>query len=204
MFQDITTSDNYSSWQYYHHDDKRKLFTMQFNIMYPNPPLQCCLPSNIMYKSAINNIEWGRGWVLLLLFLISLLSSNEPGNTFFAQDVSTFLAFFGCYIEFVFFSQIADLANEDTPQLYAACGRGPRSSMRVLRHGLEVMKTTFQIILFQKNLCVEMWLEWRLVLRKICYFKSSRFPKWLYQSCQVIPMLFGQSRHILKVDLLIQ
>lgn len=34
--------------------------------------------------------------------------------------------------------QIADLANEDTPQLYVACGRGPRSTMRVLRHGLEV------------------------------------------------------------------
>ncbi|XP_071488898.1 splicing factor 3B subunit 3-like [Diadema antillarum] len=34
--------------------------------------------------------------------------------------------------------QIADLAGEDTPQLYVACGRGPRSSMRVLRHGLEV------------------------------------------------------------------
>ncbi|XP_077993061.1 splicing factor 3B subunit 3 [Glandiceps talaboti] len=34
--------------------------------------------------------------------------------------------------------QIADLANEDTPQLYTACGRGPRSSMRILRHGLEV------------------------------------------------------------------
>jgi len=33
---------------------------------------------------------------------------------------------------------IADLANEDTPQLYALCGRGPRSSLRVLRHGLEV------------------------------------------------------------------
>ncbi len=32
----------------------------------------------------------------------------------------------------------AFLANEDTPQLYAACGRGPRSSLRVLRHGLEV------------------------------------------------------------------
>ena len=30
------------------------------------------------------------------------------------------------------------LANEDTPQLYVACGRGPRSSLRVLRHGLEV------------------------------------------------------------------
>ena len=35
-------------------------------------------------------------------------------------------------------TQIADLANEDTPQIYAACGRGPRSSLRVLRHGLEV------------------------------------------------------------------
>lgn len=34
--------------------------------------------------------------------------------------------------------QIADLANEDTPQLYTLCGRGPRSSLRVLRHGLEV------------------------------------------------------------------
>lgn len=29
-------------------------------------------------------------------------------------------------------------ANEDTPQLYMLCGRGPRSSVRVLRHGLEV------------------------------------------------------------------
>lgn len=34
--------------------------------------------------------------------------------------------------------QVADLANEDTPQLYLLCGRGPRSSLRVLRHGLEV------------------------------------------------------------------
>lgn len=34
--------------------------------------------------------------------------------------------------------QIADLANEDNPQLYVTCGRGPRSSLRVLRHGLEV------------------------------------------------------------------
>ncbi|XP_057366766.1 splicing factor 3B subunit 3-like [Daphnia carinata] len=33
---------------------------------------------------------------------------------------------------------IADLANEDTPQLYALCGRSARSSLRVLRHGLEV------------------------------------------------------------------
>lgn len=35
-------------------------------------------------------------------------------------------------------SAVADLANEDAPQIYAACGRGPRSSLRVLRHGLEV------------------------------------------------------------------
>ncbi|KAL3859524.1 hypothetical protein ACJMK2_009740 [Sinanodonta woodiana] len=34
--------------------------------------------------------------------------------------------------------QIADLANEDTPQLYTLCGRSARSSLRVLRHGLEV------------------------------------------------------------------
>lgn len=35
-------------------------------------------------------------------------------------------------------SAVADLANEDAPQIYTACGRGPRSSLRVLRHGLEV------------------------------------------------------------------
>ena len=34
--------------------------------------------------------------------------------------------------------RVADLASEDTPQLYMLCGRGPRSSLRVLRHGLEV------------------------------------------------------------------
>ncbi|CAF2309153.1 unnamed protein product [Rotaria sp. Silwood2] len=33
---------------------------------------------------------------------------------------------------------IADLANEDTPQIYVTCGRGPRSTLRILRHGLEV------------------------------------------------------------------
>lgn len=42
------------------------------------------------------------------------------------------------YYVFWISMQIADLANEDTPQLYVACGRGPRSSLRVLRHGLEV------------------------------------------------------------------
>ncbi|CAH1955904.1 unnamed protein product [Acanthoscelides obtectus] len=34
--------------------------------------------------------------------------------------------------------RVADLAAEDTPQLYMMCGRGSRSSLRVLRHGLEV------------------------------------------------------------------
>jgi splicing factor 3B subunit 3 len=29
-------------------------------------------------------------------------------------------------------------ANSDTPQIFTACGRGPRSSFRTLRHGLEV------------------------------------------------------------------
>lgn len=30
------------------------------------------------------------------------------------------------------------LPNSDTPQIFAACGRGARSTFRVLRHGLEV------------------------------------------------------------------
>ena len=34
--------------------------------------------------------------------------------------------------------KVADLANEDTPQLYMLCGRSSRSTLRVLRHGLEV------------------------------------------------------------------
>lgn len=47
-------------------------------------------------------------------------------------------------IDTYFCIQIADLANEDTPQLYVACGRGPRSSLRVLRHGLEVRLEHFR------------------------------------------------------------
>jgi len=34
--------------------------------------------------------------------------------------------------------QIEDLAHRDTPQIYALCGRGPRSTLRVLKHGLTV------------------------------------------------------------------
>jgi len=33
---------------------------------------------------------------------------------------------------------VADLAHADTPQIYALCGRGSRSSVRVLKHGLTV------------------------------------------------------------------
>ena len=35
-------------------------------------------------------------------------------------------------------SIVADLCNEGTPQVYCLCGRGGRSSMRVLRHGVKV------------------------------------------------------------------
>lgn len=34
--------------------------------------------------------------------------------------------------------KIANLSNDDTPQFYTACGRGHRSSFRILRYGLEV------------------------------------------------------------------
>jgi len=35
-------------------------------------------------------------------------------------------------------AKVLDLAGEETPQIYALCGRGPRSTMRTLRHGLAV------------------------------------------------------------------
>lgn len=34
--------------------------------------------------------------------------------------------------------QVENVANEEIPQIYAVCGRGPRSSLRVLRPGLAV------------------------------------------------------------------
>ncbi|ESO03752.1 hypothetical protein HELRODRAFT_100012 [Helobdella robusta] len=65
----------------------------------------------------------------------------EEGDTFFfaprplknlvmVDELNSLSPIMGC--------QITDLGNEDTPQLYTLCGRGPRSSLRVLRHGLEV------------------------------------------------------------------
>lgn len=35
-------------------------------------------------------------------------------------------------------AKVLDLADEETPQIYALCGRGPRSTLRTLRHGLAV------------------------------------------------------------------
>lgn len=34
--------------------------------------------------------------------------------------------------------KVQDLADEGNPQVYSLCGRGPRSTLRVLRHGLGV------------------------------------------------------------------
>lgn len=35
-------------------------------------------------------------------------------------------------------AQVANLLGEEIPQVYSLCGRGPRSSLRVLRPGLAV------------------------------------------------------------------
>ncbi len=35
-------------------------------------------------------------------------------------------------------AKVLDLAGEETPQIYCLCGRGPRSTLRTLRHGLAV------------------------------------------------------------------
>ncbi|GAA6042770.1 hypothetical protein JCM8097_007468 [Rhodosporidiobolus ruineniae] len=37
-------------------------------------------------------------------------------------------------------AKVANYLGEDTPQIYTACGRGARSSVRILRQGLEVME----------------------------------------------------------------
>ncbi|KXN68685.1 hypothetical protein CONCODRAFT_72079 [Conidiobolus coronatus NRRL 28638] len=36
------------------------------------------------------------------------------------------------------YSQLHNLTEEDSPQIYSLCGRGNRSSFRIFRHGLEV------------------------------------------------------------------
>lgn len=37
-------------------------------------------------------------------------------------------------------AKVANFLREDTPQIYAACGRGARSTVRILRQGLEVVE----------------------------------------------------------------
>ena len=67
----------------------------------------------------------------------------EEGDTFFfvprslmnlvlVDEILSLYPILGC--------QIGNLANEDTPQLYVACGAGPRSTLRMLKHGLEVIE----------------------------------------------------------------
>jgi splicing factor 3B subunit 3 len=37
-------------------------------------------------------------------------------------------------------AKVINYLGEDTPQIYTACGRGARSSVRILRQGLEVVE----------------------------------------------------------------
>lgn len=46
-------------------------------------------------------------------------------------------------------SRVANLINADTPQIYSVCGRGARSSLRTLRHGLEVGEVAQQELTFR-------------------------------------------------------
>jgi splicing factor 3B subunit 3 len=65
----------------------------------------------------------------------------EPGETFFfsPRQLRNLVPVDEVYsLSPIMHLQVADVANEDTPQVIAACGRGARSSLRVLRHGLEV------------------------------------------------------------------
>jgi splicing factor 3B subunit 3 len=38
-------------------------------------------------------------------------------------------------------AKVLNLFNSDTPQIYTLCGRGARSTFRILRHGLEAEET---------------------------------------------------------------
>lgn len=48
-------------------------------------------------------------------------------------------------------ARVMNLLGADTPQIYAACGRGARSSLRTLRHGLEVAEVAQQELSFRPN-----------------------------------------------------
>lgn len=72
--------------------------------------------------------------------IIIPISVSNPYLKFHIHNIPSInLQLTYCYISFFFLAcHVADLAGEDTPQVYLACGRGPRSSLRALRHGLEV------------------------------------------------------------------
>ena len=155
-----------------------------------------------------------------------LLTAKDVGDfleVWFLYLPSKIVVQFFCRVVICFPLQIADLANEDTPQLFAACGRGPRSSMRVLRHGLEVRheqtcnetnlsicKSTFwsglQEIERHHNSCWCTHVHFSVLLYACGYFTvcflSVRFLKWPCQNYQVIPMRFGRWKHIHKVTTL--
>jgi splicing factor 3B subunit 3 len=39
-------------------------------------------------------------------------------------------------------AKIANVMNSDSPQIFTACGRGGRSTLRMMRHGLQVDELT--------------------------------------------------------------
>lgn len=62
---------------------------------------------------------------------------------------------------------VENLLGEETPQIYVACGRGPRSSLRVLRHGIAVSERAVRyghIECLVNNSQLPSWCtKWRLV-----------------------------------------
>ena len=72
------------------------------------------------------------------LLLVDELDSLSPILSSHIADLGEYFAVLNFTRIFCEIKTFYLTANEDTPQVYAACGRGPRSTLRVLRHGLEV------------------------------------------------------------------
>lgn len=107
----------------------------------------------------------------------------EEGDTFFfaprtlrnlvmVDEMPSYAPILGC--------QVADLANEDTPQLYMLCGRGPRSSLRVLRHGLEVSEMAVSELPGSPN---AVWTVKKRVDGESSYPHSFQLKNANYESC---------------------
>jgi len=60
----------------------------------------------------------------------SFVPASPPQNLLVLDEPESLAAITDVYV--------GDLADEGSPQVYALCGRGPRSSCRVLRHGVAV------------------------------------------------------------------